>query len=140
MALIPLEWHKDHHYDRPMSGDQVSEYADKIRALMTERLRIKGRSLEAQIKKSGRRLPRRIKRQATQVAKASAVIENPKLSRMVDQKAVQTAAENVIKHLQGIDPKEALKDRVLWALGKFSAVLILAVIIGVWVARSRGMI
>ncbi len=123
-----------------MSGDQVTEYADKIRALMTERLRIKARSLEAQIHKSGRRLPRRVKRDASFIAKAEVLAQNPKLARMVDHAAVEKAADNVITHLLAIDPTEALKDRVLWTLGKASAVLIAVFIGAVWYAHANGMI
>ncbi len=123
-----------------MSGDKVTEYVETISTLMAERLRIKGASLAVQIRKSGRRLPRRIKRDATQVAKANSLIQNPKLARMVDDKAIARAAENVIAHLSEIDPNEVLKDKVLWALGKVSAVLIALFIAAVWYARSRGMV
>ncbi|MEY1556514.1 hypothetical protein AB3Y40_12855 [Yoonia sp. R2331] len=123
-----------------MSGDKVTEYVETISTLMAERLRIKGASLAVQIRKSGRRLPRRIKRDATQVAKANSLIQNPKLARMVDDKAIARAAENVIAHLSEIDPNEVLKDKVLWALGKVSAVLIALFIAAVWYARSRGLV
>ncbi len=123
-----------------MSGDQVTEYAEKIHTLLTERLRIKGRSLEAQIKKIGRRLPRKIKRDASFIAKAQGLSQNPKLARMVDPGAVKRAGDNVVAHLSEIDPKEALKDRVLWALGKVAAVVIAVFIVAVWYAHSNGMI
>ncbi len=123
-----------------MSGDQVTEYAEKIRSLLTERLRIKGRTLEAQIHKSGRRLPRKIKRDASFIAKAEGLSQNPKLVRMVDAAAVEKAGRRVVEHLLEIDPKEALKDRILWALGKAAAVVILIFIGAVWYANSKGMI
>lgn len=123
-----------------MSGEQVSDYAAQISTLMAERLRIKGRSLDAQIHKSGRRLPRRIKRDAAFVAQANTLIANPKLARMVDVAAVRRAGDNVIAHLQTIDPRKIAIDRILRTLAKFSAVLIITFIAVIWYARSRGLI
>lgn len=123
-----------------MADDPIIENANKISALLQERMRIKGKSLEGQIHKSGRRLPRKIKRAAQRVATASALAENPKLARQVDQTAVLADADRVIAHLVEIDPIEALKDKILITLAKFSAVLIIAVIAAIWIAHSRGMI
>lgn len=123
-----------------MSDDPIIDYGSKISGLMQERLRIKGRSLAQQIHRSGRRLPKRIKRAALRVDAAGTQAGHPKLARQLDQAALRADAEAVIAHLEAIDPVEVLKDKVLVWLAKVSALLILGFVGAVWYARSQGLI
>ena len=123
-----------------MSADAIKVQIARIRTLLQERLRIKGATLERQIKKSGRLLPRRLRGDAQYVAQAAGLLENPKLSRMVDVQAVGQAATRVESYLREIDPGDLLRGRILVLLGKISAVLIFGFVIAVWIAVERGLI
>lgn len=123
-----------------MAGEQVIQAAARIGALLQERMGVKGRDLQRQLRVAGRRLPRRVRTDALSVARAAEVARNPKLARMVDEASVARAARNVIAHLETIDPREAMKDRVLWALGKVSAFGIAVFVVMVYVAWKRGLV
>ena len=123
-----------------MSGDVLSNSVEEIRALLEERLRIKGRNLAHQVGKLGRRVPKRVRKDAEFLVQAETLTQHPKLAQMIDAKQVARARENVVTHLKTVDPKEVRKDKILLFLAKVSA-FVIAVFIGlVWFAWDRGMI
>lgn len=113
-----------------MAADTLTRTVDEIRKLLETRLKIRGRTLEHQLHKVGRRLPRRIKLEAAIVANADVLRQNPKLARMVDQSRVLKSGNLVIAHLKAIDPKAERMTRILRKAAKWSA-LGIAVFIGV---------
>lgn len=123
-----------------MAADTLTRTVDEIRKLLESRLKIRGRTLEHQLGKVGRRLPRRIKLEAAVVAQADVLRQNPKLARMVDPGRVQKSANRVIAHLRAIDPKAERMTRILRRLAKWSALGIAAFIGAVWYYWSRGQI
>ena len=108
-----------------MSGDAVQAKVDEVARLMAERLRIRGRTLEVQVRRAGRLLPRARARDARFLAQASLLVQNPKLARMVDQRQVDSAHAALVAFLNGIDPAERRKDRILGILGILSFNLLL---------------
>ena len=123
-----------------MSGETLHSMAEKMRALFEERLRIKGRTLDQQVYKAGRALPKNIRADARSVVQALDLQGNPKLARMVNDKQMIQSARNVIAHLETIDPKDRLKGRVLNWLGAVSAFGIILFVVMVWVAVERGLV
>lgn len=123
-----------------MSGDIVTTTAEDLRRLFEDRLRIKGRSLEAQVAKAGRQLPKRVRADARYIAEAVTLRQNPKLARMIDENQIARARQNVVEHLEKIDPKDRLKGRVLNWLGAISAFGITLFAVLVWVAVERGLV
>ncbi len=81
----------------------LQQMVDEVRAGLQEKLRVRGRSLEAQIKRAGRQLPRRVRGDATYLAQALLLSENPKLLRMVDMAKARQAHQNVLAFLKTID-------------------------------------
>jgi hypothetical protein len=123
-----------------MAEEMLQNQVDEIRALLDSQLHARGSTLDAQIRKAGRRLPRRIRRHARAVANALALIENPKLSRMVNQPQIRRSASQVIIHLKTIDPRDRFKGRMLNRLGAIAAVLIFTFIVVIYVMVQRGLI
>ncbi|SEV96281.1 hypothetical protein SAMN04488515_0423 [Cognatiyoonia koreensis] len=123
-----------------MSGDLITKVADEMRTLFEQRLRIKGRSLEQQVHKAGRALPRKVRSDARSVVDALAVQGNPKLARMVDEKRIAQSGRNVVAYLKTIDPQDRLKGQVLSWLGAVSAFGIILFVVLVWVAVKRGLV
>lgn len=123
-----------------MSGDMLTETADELRRLFEERLRIKGRSLEQQVHKAGRQLPKRVRADAQFIVQALILRQNPKLARMIDENQLALARQNVVEHLEKIDPKDRLKGRILNWLGAISAFGIVLFVVLVWVAVERGLV
>lgn len=123
-----------------MTEETLQNQVDEMRSLLASQLRARGATLEAQVRKAGRRLPRRIRQDAQAVTSAISLADNPKLSLMVDQNTATKSAKNVIAHLKTIDRSDQIKGRVLGFLGSVSAVLILTFIVVVYVLVKRGLI
>lgn len=123
-----------------MSNPTVSEAVSYIQTLFEERMRIKAATLERQVYKAGRRLPRRVRKAARKLIEMNAVADHPKLSRMIDEQQFHKSARIVADHLEAIDPRDVALGRFLAFLGKISAVLILVFIGVVWYLWSTGQI
>jgi hypothetical protein len=123
-----------------MAEETLQNQVDEIRGLLKSQLRARGDSLEVQVRKAGRGLPRVIRQDAKVIVSAKSLLQNPKTARMVDQTAAQRAAQNVIAHLKTIDRRDRLKGRILGILGSVSAVFILTFIVVVYVLVKRGLI
>ncbi|WP_108482600.1 hypothetical protein [Oceaniglobus ichthyenteri] len=113
---------------------QAQEIADLIGA----RLGIGGRGLENKVKKAGRLLPRRIRREAETLAQAAEFSKHPKLMRMIDPTAQKLAYRDCKRFLEQIDGSERF---IRYALGlitanAFNFLAICAAVIAVLVWRG----
>jgi len=118
----------------------IEKIAEEMSARFESQLRIKGKSLAQQVAKAAPQLPKSVRKDAEVVLSALNSIGNPKLERMLDDRAATLAAQNVIAHLDTIDPWDRLKGRILNWLGAISAFGILLFVILIWVAVKRGLI
>jgi len=96
---------------------QLDAHIHELRDLMRDRLRIRGNSFDAQVRKAGRLLPRGIRAHATTLIEARRLAQNPKLARQIDQAGITGAHAAIRDHLMTIDPRERRKDRILGILG-----------------------
>ena len=78
----------------------------ELAALMEERLGTRGAGLEAKLSRVGRRLPRRLKREAALLVEAKELGANPKLVRRVDDRRLKKAARALERHLETVDASE----------------------------------
>ncbi len=108
-----------------MTGDYVNEYADEVRNLIEERLRIKGRTLEKALTRAGRLLPNWAQREGRYLARATQFMDHPKLRLMIDEAKLKKAHGSLVAYLKSIDPVERRKTRILGTLGVISFNLIL---------------
>jgi len=111
-----------------MTGDSVNKYADEVHRLIEERLRIKGRTLEKALARAGRLLPNWAQREGRYLARASDLMDHPKLRLMIDEAKIEKAHMSLVTHLKTIDPSERRKTRILGTLGVISFNLILVTI------------
>lgn len=121
-----------------MTPQDLEPQIQDIRTLLETQLRIKGASLDHQIKRAGRLLPRRVRREARFLAQANMLIQNPKLARMINQARVGQAHQTVAAYLNSIDPKDRLKGRILNITGliAFNGLLIAGITIAILVWRG----
>lgn len=110
-----------------MSADPTIKYADNVRRLIEERLRIKGATLEKALSKAGRLLPKWAHREGRYLVQATQFSEHPKLRLTIDGVKVERAHKALIAHLKTIDPAERRKTRILGVLGVVSFNLIIVV-------------
>ena len=121
-----------------MSNPTMPDAIAYLQTLFEERMRLKGVTLDRQVYKAGRKLPRRVRKAAAKVVEMNALVDHPKLSRMIDEKQFHKSARIVAEHLEAIDPRDAAWGRFLGLMGKISAALILVFIGIVWYLRSTG--
>jgi hypothetical protein len=83
---------------------QAQEIADLIGA----RLGVGGDGLDTKLRKAGRLLPRRIRRDAQALVQAAEFAGHPKLARLVDTDAQRRAYRDCKRFLEQIDGSERL--------------------------------
>jgi hypothetical protein len=110
-----------------MTVDHAYKYAEEVRSLIEQRLRIKGRTLENSLARAGRSLPKLVHREGSYLALAARYTGHPKLRQMIDGVKMKRAHDTLVAHLKTINPAERRKTRILGILGVISFNLILVV-------------
>jgi hypothetical protein len=106
-----------------MSVVTVQQMADRVAALLEERLRVKGDTLEARLNRAGRRLPRKVRDAGAVLVQATQMIRNPKMMHLVDDETVALAYDTCLRHLNTVDPAEARKGLILDMAARIVGVL-----------------
>lgn len=123
-----------------MDQDALTQQIEEVRRLMAERLRLRGATLEDQVRRARNLLPRALIREARYLAQAETLMRNPKLARMVDAEKTRDAHDRLAAHLMTVDPKERRKDRVLGILGGLAFNLLLIGALAIIWLRWRGVV
>ena len=89
------------------------ERAEHIADLIESQLGVRGKTLDAKLRKAGRLLPRDIRRHGDRIVEAVALQASPKLSRMVDSEKALSSYNSFEKFLSDIDASERRKDGII---------------------------
>ena len=84
-----------------------------VHALLGERLGVAGPDLREQVRRAGRRLPRRARRDAELLVRAEAMARHPGFARLVDPREVARAERRLSRRLRTIDPRLRRRNRRL---------------------------
>lgn len=87
-----------------MGAVTVQQMAQRVSALLEERLLARGAGLEARLRHASRRLPRRVRQAAARLAVAEARSGVPKLLLLVDEAEVARDYDICVRHLTAINP------------------------------------
>jgi len=109
------------------------ERADHIAELLESQLGVRGKTLDAKLRKAGRLLPRDIRRHGDQIVEAVNLQGSPKLSRMVDEKSTVSAYNAFEKYLSGIDAWDRRKGSAsdFLTTNAFNLLVVIALLIAV---------
>ena len=118
----------------------MQQMVNEVRDGLQGKLHVRGQSLDAQIRKAGRRLPRRVRQDATYLAQGVALIENPKLARMIDIGKARQAHRNVMAHLNSIDIAAQRRNAVLNLVASIAFALLVTGVLLLFVLWQRGFI
>lgn len=118
----------------------LQQMVDEVRAAMETQLRVRGKSLDAQIRKAGRLLPRRVRHDATYLAQGATLAENPKLSKMIDMAKAQKAHRSVLAYLDSVDIGAQRRDAALNLVASIAFALLVTGVLLVFVLWARGFI
>lgn len=102
--------------------------AEAVRALMEERLGVKGRDLASVMRKGRRMLPRWLRKQAAVLVAAERAVHSPKTAKQIDRTAVMTAYDLITTHLRAINVNAQRRDKMLKLAGviAFQVLLLIA--------------
>ncbi len=118
----------------------MQQMVNEVRDGLQGKLHVRGRSLDAQIRKAGRRLPRRVRQDATYLAQGVALMENPKLARMIDIGKARQAHRNVMAHLNSIDIAAQRRNAALNLVASIAFALLVTGVLLLFVLWQRGFI
>ncbi|WP_147111190.1 hypothetical protein [Tateyamaria sp. syn59] len=115
--------------------DSLQGRADRVQAALNAAFGVGGKTLDASLRKTGRRLPRRLHAEARRIVDAQGLGGHPKLMRQVDGAALAAAEDRVVTYLKGIDRADQRKGFWLGIAGAvaFNILLIIAgVVVWMW--------
>ena len=121
------------------SGD-ITGLASDLETRLGQKFGLRRGTLEKRVRKAGRRLPKRVHRDAALIGKALELETHPKLRRRIDRQAVGAAHLRIAEHLDTIDPKERRKDAWLSLLGSLAFNVLAVAALAVVVLKWRGLI
>lgn len=107
-----------------MGVTTVQQMADRVAALMEQRLKIGGTGLSAKLKRGGRRLPRKVRREAEYLAGVSELAMHPKVQMMLDEARIAQAYDTCVRYLNPLGARDRLLDRVLGIGGSIAFALL----------------
>lgn len=84
-----------------------------LQALMEEKYRFRSRDLAQALRKAGRRLPRRHRKQVKAVIEARKLEAHPKLAVQIDEKPLIRGMSEVMAYLRALDVAAERRDRML---------------------------
>lgn len=114
--------------------------AEALRALMEERLGVKGRDLASVVRKGRRMLPRWARKQADVLVAAERAARSPKTAKQIDRTKVMHAYELVTNHLRAINVNAQRRDRLIKLLGLIAFQVLLLVAAFIVYMRWRGFV
>lgn len=122
-----------------MGDTDIERQTEAISKLIEDRLGIRARSLDNQVRRAGRLLPAAIRRDAQFLVQARFMLQNPKLARMNDPTRCDQASRNVTGFLQTIDPKLRRSNRRFSMAAAIALNLLVVMALVVVVLRWRGL-
>lgn len=87
-----------------MGAVTIQQMADRIAALMEDRLRLRGAGLQAKLRQAGRSLPRNVRLAGGRLAEAAAMAQNPRLLAQIDEARVAADYDLCLRHLSALNP------------------------------------
>jgi hypothetical protein len=118
----------------------VQQMADRVAALMEERLRVRGKGLPEKLRRGGRRLPRRIRKEAAYLAEVAFLAQNPKVQMMLDDERIATAYDACVRHLQAIGRRGRVSGFLIDVAGSAVFRIIVVAALALAVATWRGLL
>ncbi|MDX5358489.1 MAG: hypothetical protein LPK12_12225 [Rhodobacterales bacterium] len=107
-----------------MGVTTVQQMADRVAELMEQRLKVGGTGLAAKLKRGGRRLPRKVRREAEYLAGVSELAQHPKVQMMLDDARIAQAYDTCIRYLNPIGARDRLIGGLLGVTGSIAFALL----------------
>lgn len=113
---------------------------NEISTLLEQKLGLRARTFEAQVRKARRFLPRALRRELIYLAQAEPLADNPKLHRMIDRARLDAAHRNALAYLERIDIKEKRRTAALNVAASIAFGILVTAIVVIFVLVQRGLV
>ena len=123
-----------------MSAITITQMADRVSALIEERLGVRGRSLDDKLRRAGRRLPKRVREACEVLAEAGVMAQNPKLLVRVDETRVAEAYDICLKFLNRLGRGDRRKGAILGVAASVAFSLLVVALLVIGFLYWRGLI
>ena len=123
-----------------MGAVTIQQMADRIAALLEERLRIRGAGLGAKMRRAGRTLPRNVRQAGRRLAAAAAMAQNPKLLPQVDEGKVAADYDLCLRYLSGLSLWDRRKAVFVGTATSIIFILLAVALLTAGVLRWRGLL
>ena len=121
-----------------MGAMTIQQMADRVAALMEERLGLRGRSLADKLRRSGRVLPSAIRSEIGVIEEAARQAQNPKLRLRIDEARVARAFDLSIRHLSHIDASARRRNTWIGVANSIAISLFAVLVLTLGVLHWRG--
>lgn len=121
-----------------IDGKDLNQRSETVQNLLRTKLGARGKTLAAQLKRAGRRLPARHHKEGQVILSAQDRIVHPKLATTIDEAELKAAVTGLLDHLSAVDPKDRRKGKLLGWMGYqvFNLIVIVAALIAVLLWRG----
>jgi hypothetical protein len=121
-----------------MGAISIQQMAERISALLTERLQIKGQDLAEKLRRGGGRLPRKVRQAAQELATASEHSYNPKLLLQINEEKVAANYDICVRYLTALNKGYRIRGMLLGLSTSilFSLVAVIGLVLAVLVWRG----
>lgn len=121
-----------------MGAVTIQQMADRVSALLEDRLRIRGATLTDKARRARRQLPRRVRQAVDRLAAASAMARNPRLLMQIDEAAVAEAYDIAVRHLVPLGASARRRSLLVATAAQAAFGLVVVVGVVVMLLRWRG--
>jgi len=112
-----------------MGSASIEQMAERVAELMADRLGVSGRSLTDKLKRGGRKLPRRVRKEAEALALAAEHAAHPVLSQRVDAARTARAYDACLRHLKPIGAEARWRGRVLDFVARVAWIVLVTLVL-----------
>ena len=123
-----------------MDQRDIPMKAEAVRALLEERLGVRGRDLSTALRKSRRLLPRSMRKHGAGLVAAERAARSPKTAKQIDRQKMMLAYEVITNHLRAIDVNAQQRDRLLRLAGSIAFQVLLLIAAFIAYLRWRGFV
>lgn len=108
----------------------IKERSKRVKSALDGAFGVRAKTLDKALRKTGRRMPKRLHAQARLIVDAQSLGGNPKLMRRIDGAAIARAEEDVVNWLDTVDRADRRRGFWIWA-GSMVGFNLLIVVAGV---------
>jgi len=121
-----------------MGAASVQQMADRVAALLEERLRLRGDTLAAKLKAGRRALPKKIRMEAEYLAMAAEHARAPKLELQLDHERIAAAYDACLHYLKPLGAAERRRGMLLDIAARVALVVLVTAVLVLSVLVWRG--